>query len=168
MSQSVVNNYNKEITDSYGLYAYEPATNAGFGSQFILYTAAVVSKAKVKMTKSLYGETAPVGTVKARLYGSELDVFRDPNDYASGLIAESTDSIDLANLDANEIAEVEFTFANVELAAGVYFICFFSADYVRNDGILYIMVTEQASSAIGYVTFWWESEGRWGSWIEWD
>ena len=166
MSTKVVNNYNKEADSSQGLYPAFPATNAGVGSQFILYTAAVVSQLKVKINKNVWG-TAPSGTITARLYGSHTNTFRDMGDYAEGLINESTNSIDVDDLFASP-SEVTFEFNYVELAAGIYFICLFSSNLVLNDGNVNIITTYQSASPIGYITYWWEDQSRWGSYTEWD
>jgi len=166
MSTKIVTNYNKEITGSQGLYPAEPATNAGAGSQFILYAAAVVSQVKVKMNKQVWG-TPPTGTVVARLYGSHTNTFRDMGDYAEGLIAESTNNVDIGDLSTSP-SEITFAFNDVSLAAGIYFICLFSSNMVRNDGNVNVRTTEQSASSIGYITFWWEDQSRWGSYTEWD
>jgi len=167
MVDVVVNNFNKEQNSSLQLHPDEPSTIAGYGSQFVLYSGAVVTKLEVIMRKYYNEGTRPTGTIKARIYTSHTGTFRDPNDYADTLIAESTNAIDVDDLTAIS-STVEFLFDNVSLAAGVYFICIYTADLVRNDGVIYVIATESAASIMGYVTFWFESEGRWGSYIEWD
>lgn len=167
MVDVIVNNFNKEIDEDYQFFPEEPSTVAGIGSQFILYAAAVVSKLEVKMLKKFTEETQPTGTFRARLYSSHTGVFRDMDDYAVTLIAESINAVDVDDL-TNYGATVEFLFDDVELAAGVYFICLYSSDLIQNDSAIYVLATESASSIVGYVTFWWESENRWGSYVEWD
>ena len=161
MVDKVVDNFNKEDTSIMGFWTED--TTAGVGSQFVLYSAAVISKLEVKMYKS----GAPTGTVKARLFTSTTNIFRDKNDYANSLIAESTDLLDLDDLTGAH-STVSFTFNNVALAAGIYFVCLYSVDFVRNDGGVYVLTSASAISSMGYGTFWWSAEGRWGSWVEWD
>jgi hypothetical protein len=167
MVDEVVNNFNKEPSYYLQLHPDEPSTIAGYGSQFVLYTAAVVTKLEVIMRKYYNEGTPPTGTVKARIYNSHTGTFRDPNDYADTLIAESTNIIDVNDLSAIN-STVEFIFDSVTLAAGVYFVCIYTDDLVRNDSTIYVIATEPATSIMGYVTFWNEYEGRWGSYIEWD
>lgn len=169
MVDTVIDNYNKEVDDSFSMNASEPATNAGIGVQFKLYVTSFVSIFKVKIGKQLYGEAAPSGTLVAQLFGSNTGVFRDSHDYADGLIAQSTNTVDVdEDLDANRETVVDFTFNDVELAPGIYFVCVFSADFVRGDGNVSILSTYNAVGTVGYPTFWFESLGRWGSWYEWD
>jgi hypothetical protein len=163
----VVNNFNKEQNYDLQLHPDEPSTIAGFGSQFVLYSAAIVTKLEAIMRKYYNEGTSPTGTVKARIYNSHTGTFRDRNDYADTLISESTNAIDVEDLTAIG-STVEFIFDNVSLAAGVYFICIYTDDLVRNDGVIYVIATESAASIMGYLTFWFESEGRWGSFFEWD
>jgi hypothetical protein len=169
MVDTVVDNYNKEPEDSFGIYADEPATNAGVGSQFKLYVTSFVSTFRVKIGKYVWGETAPSGTLVAQLFGSNTDVFRDTHDYADGLIAQSTNSIDIdEDLDTNRETVVDFTFNDVELAPGIYFICIFSSNFVRGDSSISVLTTDVAADTIGYMTFWYEAYNRWGSYYEWD
>jgi hypothetical protein len=112
--------------------------------------------------------TGPSGTIVARLYHSHTGIFRDENDYAEGLIAESNSSVE-----ADEISltwsDVDFTFNNVELSAGVYFLVLYSTELNNNDnGYVGVAGTDSSIAMVGYETFWWVDQGRWGSYAEWD
>ncbi len=166
MAYTILNNLNKEADNNYQFYVEPPATNTGFGSQFILYTAVVLSKVKVRFFK-FNSTSAPTGNFVAQIYHSHSDIFMDRNDYADGLIAQSTNTLDIENLDADATAEVEFTFDDVPLPTGIYFICVFSSDFASNDGYVYLIGTDKSVSTVGCLTFWYDSENKWGTENEW-
>jgi hypothetical protein len=143
------------------------ASNAGIGSQFTLLTAAVITKVKVKIYKSNGETTPPTGHITARLYSSHTNTPLDRDDYAETNLAESTNSIDVSALDEGNNNAVEFTFNSFPLAIGIYFICLFSSEMVPNDGYVAILGTDSSVTSVGYITFWNEDEGRWGSFNEW-
>jgi hypothetical protein len=103
----------------------------------------------------------------ARLYGSHTNIFRDAYDYAETLFAESTDSIAISTLTEGNNDSVEFTFNNVALPAGTYFVCIYCGNLVNNDGYIRILGTDTPMSNVGYITFWYDAQGRWGSYTEW-
>jgi hypothetical protein len=164
MVYSIVDNFNKGTNRTYSLYPEN--SNAGVGTQFILYTPAVATKVKVRFYK-VNGATPPTGTLVARLYGSHTNIFRDANDYADTLIAESTNSIAISSLTEGNNDAVEFTFNNVALPAGIYFICIYCGNLVNNDGYIRILGTDTPMSNVGYITFWYDAQGRWGNYAEW-
>jgi hypothetical protein len=166
MTYPILNNFNKEADQSYTIYPSAPSTNAGIGSQFLLYTPAVVNKVKVKLYK-YNGAMPPAGTLTARLYSSHNNSFLDREDYADTLLAESTDSVDIDDLDEGNNNAVEFMFDDVSLPAGIYFICIWSGDIVANDGYVQVLGTKDPVNNVGLITFWYESQGRWGSFNEW-
>ena len=162
MSQKIVDNLSRENNKTYD-FNNAPS---GYGTQFILRCAAVVSQLKIRLSKDSWG-TAPTGTLVARLYGSHTDVFRDPTDYAEGLIAESTNSVDIDALTPT-MTDAAFMFDDVALSPGVYFICIYSADYSSNDGSVQIFGTDAPANIVGSITVWNNDHGRWESYMEWD
>ncbi len=113
------------------------------------------------------GTAAPVGHFVACIYSSHSGIFIDRNDYADSLIAQSTNTLNIDDLDAGTTTEVEFTFNNVSLPAGIYFICVFSSDFAPNDGYVNLIGTDKSVSTVGYLTFWYESENKWGTYNQW-
>jgi hypothetical protein len=164
MSQTIVDNTRKEETNSYNLGVNAPATISGQGQQFIIYTAVTVSKLTIKLRRYVYGEVGPVGILTARLYGSHTGNFKNGYDYADGLIAESN-SRNIVFL-ASTFQNVEFNFSDVELPAGIYYICIYATDYVTNDGYVELSVTNSAISSFGYPIWWSNDLGRWAGWDE--
>jgi hypothetical protein len=176
---TILDNLNKEIQDSYNLWPQDDG-NTGLGVQFRLFSAAVVSRVRVRLRREGWnGYTGPTGHITARLFGSHTNQFRDQNDYAEGLVAESANDITCEMISANEEGSVlEFVFGDVSLAAGIYFLCLWSSDYIiRNPetemdmGNVRWLGTESAVSNVGYGTFWFsgaEGGARWGSYSEWD
>jgi hypothetical protein len=162
MTQKIIDNLSKENNDAYDF----GSAPSGYGTQFILRSSAVISQVKVKLAINVWG-TTPTGTLTARIYGSHTGNFRDISDYAESLIAESTDSINVANLEAT-ISNETLTFDDVSLAPGVYFLCFFTSDLATNDGDVRIFGTNYPSSVVGSLTVWSNDDERWISYLEWD
>jgi hypothetical protein len=108
---------------------------------------------------------SPTGSFVARLYTSNGD-FASPDAYADTLIAESTNTVDIANLPSS-YGNVDFYFDDVVLAAGVYFLVIFSSSINSDDGYIRMAEADDAGSQFGYITMW-DSEGsRWQPW-SWD
>jgi hypothetical protein len=176
---TILDNLNKEVNDSDNLWPQEDG-NTGLGVQFHLLSAAVISRVRVRLRRESWnGYDGPTGHISARLFGSHTNQFRDQNDYAEGLVAESANDITCEMVSANEEGSVhEFVFGGVSLPAGIYFLCLWSSDYVVRDpetememGNIHWQGTESAVSNVGYFTFWFsDAEGgaRWGSYREWD
>ncbi len=174
---TILDNLNKEIDESDSLWPSDDG-NTGLGVQFRLFTAAVVSRIKVRLGREGWnGYNGPTGHIVARLYGSHTGTFRDANDYAEGLISESNNSLDCEDISSNwEGSVCEFEFSNVSLPAGVYFLCLWSNDMIIEDhgtseqmGVIRWLATESAVSTVGPWTFWYpnaEGGARWGSAME--
>jgi hypothetical protein len=176
---TILDNLNKEVNGSDNLWMQEDG-NTGMGVQFRLFSPAVVSKVRVKLYREGWnGFGGPTGHISARFYGTHTNQFRDQNDYAKGLVAESVNTISCEEISSNENgAIVEFEFSAVALDAGIYFLCLWSSDMAMVDpetqnqtGVIRWQGTESAVSNVGYVTFWFsgaEGGARWGSYREWD
>jgi len=180
MSETTIfDNLNKEVNGSDNLWVQEDG-NTGLGVQFRLFSAAVVSRVRVRLSREGWnGFSGPTGHISGRIYGSHTNQFRDENDYADGLVAQSANDVTCEEIWSNEEgAIVEFIFGGVELAAGIYFLCLWSSDMIFEDpetqnqmGVIRWQGTDSAVSNVGYVTFWFsgaEGGARWGSYREWD
>jgi hypothetical protein len=167
MAETIIDNLKKDPDGSNGFYECDDG-KAGVGVQFILYTPAVITHVAFKLQKRVWNpENPPTGTLTARLCGSHNGNFRDLNDYADGFIAESTSSIDVAiDLAASQENNVYFTFDDVELPAGIYFLCLYSENFLHNEGDLQITGTPNASALVGAGTFWGGSMNRWLCYLE--
>ena len=174
---TILDNLNKEIDDSDSLWPADDG-NTGLGVQFRLFTAAVVSKIRVRLGKRAGTVTTDQQDISLpRLYGSHTGTFRDANDYAEGLISESNNSLDCEDISSNwEGSVCELEFDNVSLPAGVYFLCLWSNDMIIEDpgtseqmGVIRWLATESAASTVGPWTFWYpnaQGGARWGSAME--
>jgi hypothetical protein len=147
------------MNDDYG-FGYPEGD--GFGNQFRLFTQATVSRVAVKMSK----QGTPTGSMVARLYTSDGD-FANPYAYADTLIAESTNSLDVSTLSENP-ADVDFTFNNVALSPGVYFIVVFSSAINNESGYIRLFMTDNTGPQFGYITIWDRENSRWQSYHWWD
>ena len=128
----------------------------------MLYTQATVSRVAVKMRRS----GTPTGSMVARLYTSN-GVFGSINAYADTLIAESTNSVDVAALNANS-ADVDFTFDDIVLVPGVYFVVVFSSSINNEDGYVQLLATENTGPMFGPITIWDREHSRWQSYYWWE
>jgi hypothetical protein len=100
----------------------------------------------------------------ARLYTS-LGDFQSPQAKAGTLIAESTDTIDVSTIPTVP-ATNEFTFNNVVLTPGVYFLVVFSSTMDNSNGCIQIGRTTDGGAQFGYPTIYYG--GAWNSWWDWD
>lgn len=161
MAEVIIGNMKRGSDGSNGCYPSDDG-KTGMGMQFILYSPAVVSRATFKFQKLCYNlDNPPAGTFTARIYNSNTGIFRDYNDYAVGLVAESTNSIDVGDLGNYQLSDVVFTFNDVALPAGIYFICLWSENFVHNDSSLNLPVTENPSALVGSGTWWGGLVNRW-------
>lgn len=139
----------------------------GLGTQVQLFVPSTINKVKFKLRKYAW-DNSPTGTLVARIYNSATGVFRDWNDFADTLIAESFDFVDIEEDLENGFYEYEFNFDDVELEPGIYFFVLYTEDADFSGGVVELAVNENVNSAIGTVTFYIQSEARWGSMWEWD
>ena len=131
------------------------------GPQFRIFTQATISRVAFRTMKV----DSPTGLFVARLYISNGD-FGNPDAYADTLIAESTNTVDIANL-PTYYGNVDFYFDDVILAPGVYFIVIFSSGINSDFGYIRMATTDDMGSQFGYMTMW-DAEGeRWQPW-SWD
>ena len=156
--QTIVSSLSKPLTDYWGL---GNPNGDGVGPQFRVFTQATISRVAFRMMKV----DSPTGSFVARLYTSNGD-FGNSDAYADTLIAESTNTIDIANL-PTYYGNVDFYFGNVILAPGVYFIVIFSSNINSDSGYVRMAATGDMGSQFGYMTMWDAEGGRWQPW-SWD
>jgi hypothetical protein len=157
--QTILESLKKQINDDYG-FGYPEGD--GFGNQFRLFTQATVSRVAVKMSK----QGTPTGSIVARLYTSDGD-FASPFAYADTLIAESANALDVSTLSENP-ADVDFTFNDIDLSPGIYFIVVFSNAINNESGYIRLLMTDNTGPQFGYITIWDSQNSRWQSYYLWD
>ena len=111
-------------------------------------------------------EETPTGLIVARLYTSNGD-FASPYAYADTLIAESTNTFDVSTL-TDRPEDVDFTFDDIVLAAGVYFIVVFSSAINDESGYISLFITDITGPELGCITVWDHNNSRWQSVYWWD
>ena len=152
--QTIVESINKVANADYG-FGYPEGD--GFGNQFKVFTQATISRVAVKMNR----QGTPTGSMVARLYTSNGD-FASPYAYADTLIAESTNTLDVSTLSETP-ADIDFTFNNIVLAAGTYFIVVFSSAINNESGYIRLLMTDNTGPRFGYYTVWDTQNSRWQS-----
>jgi hypothetical protein len=157
--QIIVESIKKEFDGDYG-FGYPEGD--GFGNQFRVFTQATVSRVAVKMSR----QGTPTGSMVARLYTSDGD-FASPYAYADALIAESTNSLDVSTLSESP-TDVDFTFNNIILTPGIYFIVVFSSAINNESGYIRLLMTDNTGPQFGYITIWDRQNSRWQSSYWWD
>jgi hypothetical protein len=158
---TILDNSNRPVYDYNGLYA--DGGYGGIGSQIILYTATTLTELVFSLSKN----GLPTGHIVAKVFNSLTGNFLDPADRPDGAaVATSTSTLDVETLDANR-ALIVFEFNSDVLQPGVYFVCIYSED-LGGDGSVVYWWSDPSHPQVGYATFYWTSEGRWGSWMEWD
>jgi hypothetical protein len=156
--QIIVNCLSKQISGTQG-FGYPEGD--GFGNQFRIFSQATVSRVAIKIAKN----GTPTGSIVARLYNSNGD-FGSPEAYADSLIAQSTNTLDVSTLTEN-YQNINFTFDDVVLAAGTYFIVVFSSAIHIASGYVKLAVTYETGSQFGYITLWDREGERWQPFIWW-
>lgn len=102
----------------------------------------------------------------ARLYTSDGD-FASPYAYADSLIAESTNFLDASTLSESP-TDVNFTFNDIVLSPGIYFIVVFSSAINNESGYIRLLMTDNTGPQFGYITIWDRENSRWQSSYWWD
>jgi hypothetical protein len=154
---ALISNLAEFPEDSVGFYG----ASFGFGQQFKLFVATTVRKVRFKLRKN----GSPTGTLTAYLYTSD-GAFGSINAKADVLLATSTDTKAIGNL-AGSFADVEFSFADVALAIGEYFVCVRTDDQDTEFGNVEVAVLYETSTpGYGAITVW--GGVNWLSWWEWD
>jgi hypothetical protein len=120
MSEELISN----LVASPQSYDYVDSWGKGVAQQFRVLTATTVSSVKFMVQGFGYAS----GNAVAKIYASSFG-FRDMNAEATGAaIATSTNTIDIETFPNGNgeppepFGEIEFTFDDVELAPGVYFV----------------------------------------------
>jgi hypothetical protein len=157
--QTIVNCLSKPISED---FSFGYAEGDGIGNQFRIFSQATVSRVAVKMAKN----GTPTGSIVARLYTSSED-FGSKDAYADSLIAQSTNTLDVSTL-SGSFQNIDFTFNDIVLTAGTYFIVVFSSALNNESGYVRLALTYEAGSQFGYLTLWDTYEQRWQSFSWWD
>ena len=157
--QTILSCLAKQQTGDYG-FGYPEGD--GFGNQFRLFTQATVSRVAVKMCKN----GSPTGSMVARLYTSNGD-FGSIYAFADTQIAQSTDSLDVSALSSSP-QDIDFTFDDVVLPPGTYFIVVFSSSIDNENGYIRLSMCENTGPNFGPITIWDRENSRWQSMYWWD
>jgi len=157
--QTILSCLAKQQTDDYG-FGYPEGD--GFGNQFRLFTQATVSRVAVKM----YKNGSPTGSMVARLYTSDGD-FGSIYAFADTQIAQSTNSLDVSTLSSSP-QDIDFTFADVILPPGTYFIVVFSSSIDNENGYIRLPMCENTGLNFGPITIWDRENSCWQSTYWWD
>jgi hypothetical protein len=157
--QTVLSCLTKQQTDSHWFGNPE---GDGFGNQFRLFTQATISRVAVKM----YKNGSPTGSIVARLYTSNGE-FGSINAFAETQIAQSTDSVDVSALSTSP-QDIDFTFDDVVLPPGTYFIVVFSSSIDNENGYVRLSMCENTGPNFGPITIWDRENSRWQSTYWWD
>ena len=159
--QTIINNSAGIETDSEWLSTYVDRPEDGVAYQFRLFSASVISRINFKMRK--YGSPTSVLTASVR---ESNFVFGSGNFVPGSNIATSTNTINAADLDS-EAEDVEFTFNDVELAAGTYCIVIMAVDETFGEGAVVMPIMESGgSSQLGAPAWWNYYDQLWYSWNE--
>lgn len=159
--QTIINNSTGIENDSEWLSTYVDRPEDGAAFQFRLFSSSVISRINIKMRR--YDSPSSVLTAYIR----ESNGFFGSGDFEPGSnIATSTNTVNADDLDS-ETEDVEFTFNDVELAAGTYCIVVMAVDEAFENGAVVLPIMESGgSSQLGAPAWWNYYEQNWYSWNE--
>ena len=159
--QTIINNLSGIESDSEWLSTYGDRPEDGVAFQFRLFSSSVVSRVIIQMRK--YG--SPTGVLTAYIRESEGDF--GSGDFVPGSnIATSTNTVNADNIDT-QVDDVEFTFNDVELAAGTYCLVIMVVDETFGEGAVVMPIMESGgSSQLGAPAWWDYYDQEWYSWNE--
>jgi hypothetical protein len=158
--QTIIGNLSGIESDSEWLSTYNDQPEDGVAYQFRLFSSSVVSRVIVKMRR--YG--SPTSFLKAYIRESDGDF--GSGDFVPGAnIATSTNQVDAFDLGSD--VEVEFTFDDVELPAGVYCLVIMAVDESFGEGAVVMPIMEAGgSSQVGAPAWWDYGDQEWYAWNE--
>jgi hypothetical protein len=159
--QTIIGNLSGIESDSEWLSTYNDRPEDGVAYQFRLFSASVVSRVLIKMRK--YG--SPTSVLTAYIMESDGDF--GSGDFVPGAnIATSTNTVNADNV-STDLEDVEFTFNDVELAAGVYCLVIMAVDETFGEGAIVLPIMESGgSSQLGAPAWWDYYDQEWYSWNE--
>ena len=157
--QTIINNSAGIETDSEWLSTYNDRPEDGVAYQFRLFSSSVISRINIKMRR--YDSPSSVLTAYIR----ESNGAFGSGDFVPGSnIATSTNIVNADDLDS-ENRDVEFSFNNVELAAGVYCIVVMAVDEAFENGAVVMPIMESGGSSQFGAPAWWSFYDQvWYSW----
>ncbi len=142
--QTIINNSAGIESDSEWLITYVEQPEDGVAFQFRLFSTSVISRINIKMRRY----DSPTSVLTAYIRESN-GVFGSGDFVPGSNIATSTNSVNAADLDS-ETQDVEFTFNDVELAAGTYCIVIMAEDETFGNGAVVMPIMESG----GFVSAW--------------
>jgi hypothetical protein len=159
--QTIISNLSGIESDFEWLSTYVDRPEDGVAFQFRLFSASVVSRVSIKMRKY----DSPTSILTAYIRESN-GVFGSGDFVPGSNIATSTNAVNADDLDF-ETENVEFTFSDVELAAGTYCIAVMAVDEAFGNGAIVMPIMESGgSSQLGAPAWWSYYDQIWYSWNE--
>ena len=159
--QTIINNLAGIESDSEWLSTYVDRPEDGVAFQFRLFSPSVVSRIIVKMRRY----NSPTLTLTAYIRESN-GVFGSGDFEPGSNIATSTNTVNADDIDS-QIEDVEFTFNDVELAAGTYCLVVMAVDETFGEGAVVMPIMESGgSSQLGAPAWWDYYDQEWYSWNE--
>lgn len=159
--QTIINNSAGIESDSEWLSTYVDRPEDGVAYQFRLFSASVISRINIKTRKY----DSPTSVLTAYIRESN-GVFGSGDFVPGSNIATSTNTVNADSL-GSEIEDVEFTFSDIELAAGTYCIVIMAFDETFGNGAIVMPIMESGgSSQLGAPAWWSYYNQTWYSWNE--
>jgi hypothetical protein len=159
--QTIINNLAGIESDSEWLSTFIDRPEDGVAFQFRLFSSSVISRIIIQMRK--YG--SPTGVLTAYIRES-TGVFGSGDFVPGANIATSTNTVNAGDIDT-QIDDAEFTFNDVELAAGTYCLVIMAVDETFGEGAIAMPIMESGgSSQLGAPAWWSYYDQEWYSWNE--
>jgi hypothetical protein len=159
--QTIIDNLSGFESDTEWLFTYNERPEDGVAYQFRIFSTSAVSRILIKMLKA----GSPTSVLTAYIRESD-------GDFGSGAfvpganIAQSTNTVNAGDLETGAAA-VEFTFDDVEIAAGTYCIVIMALDETFGEGAVVMPIMEVGgSSQLGSVAWWDYGDQIWECWNE--